>query len=170
MKIEVRLYTGDMTKSEGEMLDISEFATQAAGRGGGMNENVKLWEKKLGLVTDLRFEEGLALDIDGAPTLTIKDYHHQDCCESVYADWEALSYYKDKIARKKFETLEIKAVPDIGFLLCFYENSYSAGVKVFIPCYNEQNGYYGNDLELIIKQGDTETKLDISDLVEDHVY
>lgn len=41
--------------------------------------------------------------------------------------------------------------------------------KVFIPCYNYQNGYYGSDLELIIKNNNVQTKIDISNLVEDHI-
>jgi cellulose synthase/poly-beta-1,6-N-acetylglucosamine synthase-like glycosyltransferase len=62
----------------------------------------------------------------------------------------------------------IKSVEDMGFLLCF-EESYGYGEKVFVPCYNEQNGYYEDNLELIISVDGVKTKIDISNLVEDHI-
>ena len=84
--------------------------------------------------------------------------HNQDCCENVYADFKQL---KDTdILSKDFKKIEIEGVKDSGIRL----NGY------FIPCYNEQNGYYGSDLEIIIKypNGDKLTK-DISEFVEDRI-
>jgi len=86
-------------------------------------------------------------------------YHHeQDCCENVYADFKQL---KDTdILSKDFKKIEIEGVKDSGIRL----NGY------FIPCYNEQNGYYSSDLEIIIKypNGD-ELKKDVSEFVEERI-
>lgn len=66
-------------------------------------------------------------------------YHDQVCCETVYADFSAL---KDQgILNIEIDNINIELVENAGFKL----NGY------FIPCYNEQNGYYSSDLELIIK-------------------
>lgn len=90
---------------------------------------------------------------------TITHHHEQDCCESVYADFESL---KDQdIKEKDFKEIKIEGVKGSGFRL----NGY------FIPCYNEQNGYYSDDLELVIKHpnGDRTIK-DITEFVEDKIY
>jgi len=58
--------------------------------------------------------------------------HDQDCCEQVYADFNSL---KDQdIKKKTFKEIKIRGVRGSGFRL----NEY------FIPCYNEQNGYYSS--------------------------
>ena len=45
------------------------------------------------------------------------------------------------------------------------------GDKWFIPCYNEQNGYYSSNLNLIIEFEDKPTiTIDITDYVEDKIY
>lgn len=89
----------------------------------------------------------------------VRDVHEQDCCESVYADWEQL---KDTdILSREFDDIEIEKVPDSGFRV----NGY------FVPCYNEQNGYYSSDLQLeIYRKGQKKEVLDISECVEDHIY
>lgn len=40
------------------------------------------------------------------------------------------------------------------------------GEKFFIPCYDIQNGYYSNNLELILKERVVKEKMDISDFVK----
>ncbi|MCK9371112.1 hypothetical protein M0R04_14465 [Candidatus Dojkabacteria bacterium] len=89
---------------------------------------------------------------------TIQNVHDQDCCESVYADWEQL---KDTgIMNREFEKIDIKGVKDSGFIL----NGY------FVPCYNNQNGYYGSDLGLTISYVDGKSEeIDISAFVEDNI-
>ncbi len=67
------------------------------------------------------------------------DCHYQDCCESVFADWNHL---KDEAGINydfNEETFRIEGV-DEG--IRFGDN----GVMFFVPCYNEQNGYYNSDL------------------------
>jgi len=99
-------------------------------------------------------EDGIKFD-DGT---TIIDEHRQDCCEHVYADWKQL---KDTgFLGKEIEEIKIEGVEDLGFRI----NQY------FVPCYNEQNGYYGDDLILIIKYPNkTKKTIDITSFVEDKI-
>lgn len=104
----------------------------------------------------LRFNNGFSL----------KDYHYQDCCEQVYADWESL---KDQslIFKVKFDNSIIekcKVVPDSGI------NIYSTcGKRFFIPCYNIQNGWYSNDLSIKLYNKDKKIvdEKDITDATEE---
>jgi len=100
------------------------------------------------------------IDFNG---IALCDYHSQDCCENVYADWSAMQDYVEQIEGKKFKTLTIKAVDEMGLLLCFDD------VKVLIPCHNEQNGYYSGDLELQIERDNIIKKIDVSDFVKDNI-
>ncbi len=100
-------------------------------------------------------------------------YHDQDCCEYVYADFDILETYNVSIKtgknikikeidfREKLSEL-IEGIEGMGFNIIS-----KIGEKFFVPCYNEQNGYYSNELELILyKQGNKET-LNITDFVKD---
>ena len=68
------------------------------------------------------------------------DIHGQDCCEHVYADWEQVA--NDSLALQyDFECLKIQD-NRTGF-------RFGDGKRwVFVPCYNEQNGYYSDSLEV----------------------
>ena len=78
-------------------------------------------------------------------------YHDQDCCENVYADFGALNdtgfekfiiEYINKERSRYFDpSIDIEFVEDYGFRI----NGYG------VPCYNSQNGYYNDNLELIIE-------------------
>lgn len=103
---------------------------------------------------------------DGIKTISIHAYHQNDCCEHVYADFSIISFYQEELEEMKTSGLYIKAVKDMGFLLCFRRPGLS-DIKIFIPCYNEQNGYYSDDLELQIEDSGVMTKIDISECVED---
>ena len=84
--------------------------------------------------------------------------HDQDCCENVYADFRSL---KDQdIKQKEIKRISIVGVKDAGFRL----NGY------FIPCYNSQNGYYSDNLELIITypNGDKLVK-NLAGFIEDQI-
>lgn len=90
---------------------------------------------------------------------TVVTYNHdQDCCENVYADFNAL---KDTdIFDKEFKDVKIEGVNGSGIKM----NGY------FIPCYNEQNGYYSSNLEIVIKSlGKDKKVIDISEFVEDKI-
>lgn len=102
----------------------------------------------------LQEEEGLRL----SNGIVIKDYHDQDWCEQVYADWSSLddtSFY-DTI----FTEVEIELIEGIGFRIN----------KYLVNCYNSQNGYYSSALDLVISypNGKRDT-IDISDYVEDNI-
>lgn len=111
-------------------------------------------------------EDTLKLEFE--KDIIILDYEHeQDCCENVYADFSVIKNYIPQID-KKYKEVIIKGVDDIGILICFIQD-YGRDEKIFIPCYNEQNGYYSDDLTLIIKHNNIIKKIDITDFKEDNI-
>lgn len=111
---------------------------------------------------------------------TLEQYHSQDCCEHVYADFNVLDNYnlstvtgknidiRDIDFEERIENL-IQPVQSAGFNMVS-----KIGEKFFVPCYNEQNGYYSSDLELTLRRqvafGNVEEKIDISDCVKDEIF
>ena len=89
--------------------------------------------------------DGDSIKYDNGTTITY--YHEQDCCENVYADWSALddTGFDDNIINE----IEIEKVEGSGFII----NGY------FVPCYDEQNGFYSSDLELIITDKNGNSKV-----------
>jgi hypothetical protein len=65
------------------------------------------------------------------------DYHEQDCCEHVYADFSNLD---SGILNHEFKNINLQEVKE-GF-------RFGDTRKYFVPCYNEQNGYYSDYLEI----------------------
>lgn len=67
--------------------------------------------------------------------------HQQDCCEEVYADLGALrdTGFEEDTSIKR-ENLKIRLVDGYGLRL----NGYG------IPCYNSQNGYYNDKIQIYI--------------------
>lgn len=110
--------------------------------------------------------DGMLTIIFGEENIKLSYYHSQDCCENVYADFEVINDYKCRIIGRIFDNFIIKGIEGMGFLLCFEREYADSKEKVFIPCYNEQNGYYSDDLQLIIKKNNNEIKINISDLTE----
>lgn len=103
-------------------------------------------------------------------------YHEQDCCENVYADFEILKTYNLSTKTGKIIKIEeidfeeeleklIEGKVEIGFNMIS-----KIGEKFFVPCYNEQNGYYSSELELILHKSTTKEILDISEFVKDEIY
>lgn len=132
--------------------------------------NKELYKKEINkTVKDITVNDESIVITTEDSTIEISTYHSQDCCESVYGDFSIMKYYKEEIIGKEFNNLIIKSVEDMGFLIVFELNAYGDSRKAFIPCYNRQNGYYSSNLELSIKIGETETKIDISNLVEDQI-
>lgn len=94
------------------------------------------------------FEEGCIKFDNGN---YIEDFHYQDCCEQVYADFNYIKNYNIIDGSKTVFDLEfeenildyIEKVEDMGFN--FLDKS---GNKVFVPCYNIQDGYYSSNLSL----------------------
>lgn len=134
--------------------------------------NKEVYRTKVGAaIKEVIVKDDLTLVKSDKTTIIIKDYHESDCCESVYADFDTVDYYKKEITNLgKVKNLVIKAVPEMGFLMCFETYSeYDQILRVFVPCYEFQNGYYSGQLELIVEDGDTTKKVDITDLVESHM-
>jgi len=98
-------------------------------------------------------EQGLKFD-DGT---VVEHFHDQDCCETVYADWKQLE--DTGILNREFNDIKIEGVKRSGFRL----NGY------FVPCYNEQNGYYSSGLEVWITKGNEKRVVDVSEFVEDKI-
>ena len=96
--------------------------------------------------------------------------HSQDCCEHVYADFGVLEYYKDKIPSRVKE-ISIATVDGMGFLLRL-KDDYNIELKILINCYNEQNGYYSNDLDLIVNDNGVITKYSLTEsgCMQDMIY
>lgn len=70
------------------------------------------------------------------------DCHWQDCCENVYAAWNHL---KDEVGvNYDFDekSFRIEVVEGQGFRFG------DGNIMLFVPCYNEQNGYYNSNLEI----------------------
>ena len=133
-------------------------------------ENKELYKKEFNKKIEeiiLKDNEGLKISYEGG-FLLIGTEHSQDCCENVYADFSPVEYLVEKLKGKINKNIIIKGVEDMGFLLCF-EPDYGITQKVFIPCYNSQNGYYSSNLELVIHDNETQIKIDISNLVEDDI-
>jgi hypothetical protein len=125
----------------------------------------EIYNKKIESTEEISYsEDGVKIG-----NIEITHHHSQDCCESVYADWLVFKDYIKDIKKIKVENIRIKTVPDDGFVI-FFEGSwlrwgeyYADKVGVFVPCYNSQNGYYSDNLELIIKDGEITQTIDITD-------
>jgi len=81
----------------------------------------------------------------------ITHYHEQDCCENVYADWEYLED-TDISSLLSDGLIELEIVKGSGFRLN----------GIFIPAYNRQNGYYSDELDIIVDYKLFETRKNIS--------
>ena len=74
------------------------------------------------------------------------DIHYQDCCEYVYADFNNID---TEAATYNFTNITIHP-QKYGF-------SFGDTRQFFVPCYNEQNGYYSDTLSIVY--GKVEKKL-----------
>jgi hypothetical protein len=86
---------------------------------------------------DIHFTDGSTIAFD----------HRQDCCEIVYADVNQLkdtSFMSEEFS--SIEDLHIEIVDGIGVKI----NDY------FIPCYNEQNGFYNGDVTVSVYNSEYE--------------
>ena len=98
----------------------------------GKKEHIKLWS------STMYFDDGRVLELT--------DYHAQDWCEDVYADWSSLPSEKIDITCDGFK---IKAIGGQGFVIHFYNEGELGTIhKYLVNCYNIQNGYYSDQLEL----------------------
>ncbi len=112
-------------------------------------EIIKITFEKPVKVVSYKEDEGLLF----SNGLKVNDYHPQDCCESVYADWKQLE--DTGIEDKEFKELVITGNPELGIII---------NGEFAVPCYNQQNGYYSDELLLNIEN------IDISNFVKDDIY
>lgn len=124
--------------------------------------NIKLDSTKL---KDLIIGDGQATLVFEHDQIVLSDHHDQDCCENVYADWDTLELYKTQLDGT-YVGFSVRGVEAEGMLLCFEKGPYSSPDKVFIPCYDEQNGYYNNALKLNVTHANKTTTVDITEYEE----
>lgn len=129
-------------------------------------KTIKLKDSKISEILSTDFEDGVTLVFDN-DKIVFSGYHESDCCEAVWADFGVLKHYAEHL-KDKYKSITIKGIKGLGFLLCF-DAKYGRGEKVLISCYNEQNGYYSDELTLVIEHGKTKTEIDISDYKEDWI-
>lgn len=86
---------------------------------------------------------------------TLSDYHEQDCCEDVYADFENMQVMglqpENFVWARELDFFEdvlksIVPIEGLGFYLVTKQ-----GICILVSCYDIQNGYYSSDLSLRYK-------------------
>ena len=106
----------------------------------------------------------------------LKYFHDQDCCELVYADFEILKKYNVSTKTgKKIDIYEIDFCEELNQLVkgiknCGFNLLSKIGEKFFVPCYNDQNGNYSDELELILNKNRNVEKMDITRYKKDIIY
>jgi len=99
-------------------------------------------------------------------------YHEGQCCEEVYPDFKYLKCLGEKFDLLHWcypADLQIEIVKDTGFR--FGGKLENCENWTFVPCYNAQNGYYDDNLELIITYPDkTEKRVDIRNGLQFFLY
>ncbi len=90
--------------------------------------------------------EDIKTDKQGTITLpdgtTISDSHSQECCEEVFADWPEDIEEDLKSLGVNYDSLEIQFIEEFGVKI--------NGISV--PCYNRQNGYYSDQLWMLVEK------------------
>lgn len=79
------------------------------------------------------------IEFDNGDKLTY--YHEQDCCEDNYANFEEL--LDTEAMSLNFKCLKFEKANG-GFV--FGDDI----IKIYVPCYSIQNGYYNNNIELYL--------------------
>ena len=88
--------------------------------------------------------------------------HDQVCCENVYAEFSCVEGYITQLkSLYGVRALEIVGVEDMGFLF-IAENESGKRVPMLINCYNSQNGYYSDNLDLVVTKDGVESKYNLS--------
>lgn len=86
----------------------------------------------------------------------------------MYADWSQTDY-----TGIMFEAFSTEGVDGSGISVLLYPNAQNLNihVRLFVPCYNYQNGHYSSNLSLIYTGANWKSvSEDISDFVEDQIY
>ena len=90
--------------------------------------------------------------------------YERNCCEQVFVDFEALKDYNalgknadktifdvdfDETATRMLANIDL--VNGKGFKIRYTDGDFESAV--FVPCHNQQNGYYASDLALTYIDG-----------------
>lgn len=100
-----------------------------------MKENELLFEQALGEKAVVTKSEDNLIQMSNGWSVSF--FHDQDCCERVFAECDSVK------VGTELDRIEIKRVDCMGVLLN----------GQLINCYNEQNGYYSDLLEMEISDG-----------------
>ena len=79
--------------------------------------------------------------------------------------FELVSKYKPSGDQPQAIEQLVKGIKNCGFNLLS-----KIGEKFFVPCYNDQNGYYSDELELILNKNGNVEKMDITRYKKDIIY
>ena len=79
------------------------------------------------------------IEFDNGSRITYE--HDQDCCESNYAQFNAIDDYAKSFDFPERPVFEF--VPKAGFRFGDGQTMF------FVPCYSAQNGYYSTDLTIL---------------------
>lgn len=112
-------------------------------------------------------DQGLTLgDIE------INDHHSQDCCEEVYVAWKDNDAHKQEF--EDISHLKIEGIAGYGLKVHLYaerDGWFISPITSFnIPAYNSQNGYYSDQLDLLIKTEGGTIEWDITEFKEDDIF
>ena len=118
--------------------------------------------------------DGLALFTSEGNCIGLSDHHDQDYCENVYADWSyAKPFLEQDFKTQQWCRLEVLGIVDLGFMLKFHSADHKdETVNFTIPCYNSQNGYYSDALDLVIKYSNyptASTSINLSGYKKDNI-
>jgi hypothetical protein len=94
-------------------------------------------------------------------TIKISQYHMQDCCENVWIELSKIADDLKSMVGRELTSLNVVKILEHGILFIFGFGYVKK--KIFCPAWNEQNGYYGSDLELIVEVDGLKSSVDISD-------
>jgi hypothetical protein len=110
--------------------------------------------------------KGSSADEDGLYEILIKikTFHKKDCCEKVWADFQNTPKKDDIMV---IENFMIKIVENAGFMVYL---GYGTLNRFFVPCYNEQNGYYSDKLQMTIKIVEKTKYLGEEQTIEKNVF
>lgn len=132
------------------------------------SDNKLIFEHNFDGPMKIQFDDD-SLRID---SLSFSGEHNQSCCERVYADFSVFKWYEEALNNLGIVRIEVKAVEDMGLVFFFYEKASYCDhhrIGVLVNCYNEQNGYYSNELTLVITKEGSEQRIDVSKVVYDKI-
>lgn len=108
-------------------------------------------------------EEKFTVITEEGKEIVFESVHDQDCCEHVYADFSVMKYHAAELKGQWVPEIIVKGVDEMGFAL------HLGSKKIFVPCYNSQNGYYSSNLVITITEDGVKTEVDLKGFVEDDI-